>query len=261
MINFRLDGTVRTLVLTLRARAEEQEQASPLIYDPWSAEWHRFMPEDETLDEWYNPIFQLATAIRTRLIDEAVQAFIESHDNPLIVELGAGFSTRYFRIGEGKSQWVELDLDEAIIARRKLDIEVADHWFISCDMADLSWLNLLPEIDPENTLFIAEGTLMFIEPDGVKALLGGLSERFAGAHFVFDVVNPDYIERARADFNNMNAPMQWGVYENELPAYGLTVTDTGYLLLEYPERWDAIGVEQKNRVKERSGYVVTTTLG
>lgn len=261
MINLMLDGTVRTLILTLRARADEQEQDTPLISDPWSSEWYRFMPENEELDDWYNPSFQLASAIRSRLIDDAVEAFIDSHENPLIVELGAGFSTRYFRVGEGKSQWIELDLDEAIIARRKLDLEVDNHWFIGSDMLDTDWLNLLPESKPENTLFIAEGTLMFIEAEGISVLMESLSERFAGATFVFDVVNPEYIERVNDSFTDIDATMQWGVYEDELAKYGLNVTDTTYLLLEYPERWDAIGVDSKKRTKEGSGYIIQATLG
>lgn len=260
MINLMLDGTVRTLILTLRARADEQEQDKPLINDPWSAEWYSFMPESEELDAWYNPAFQVASAIRSRLIDDAVEEFIASHDNPLIVELGAGCSTRYFRVGEGKSQWVELDLAEAILVRRKLDMEIDNHWFIASDMTDLNWMNLLPEYDPKNTLFIAEGTLMFIEPDGISVLMEALSEHFSGASFVFDVVNPEYVERANEDFTDINATMRWGVYEDELGKYGLKVTGTSHLLLEYPERWDAIGVDSSKRTKNRSGYVVTATL-
>ena len=261
MINLKLDGAVRTLILSLRARADEQEEDAPLVSDPWSAEWYPFMPENDQLDEWYNPIFQLATVIRSRLIDEAVEAFIASHDNPLVIELGAGFSTRYFRIGEGKSRWIELDLEEAIVARRKIDVEIENHWFIASDMTDPEWFNLLPETEVENILFIAEGALMFVEPDGIATMIEALSDSFAGASFVFDVVNPDYIERVSEDFAAINAPIQWGVYEDELVSYGLNITDTRHLLLEFPERWDVIGVERKTRTKEASGYVVTATIG
>jgi len=260
MINLRLDGAVRTLILTLRARAEEQKQDEPLIRDPWSADWYAFMPDSKKLDEWYNPNFQLATAIRSRLIDEAVEAFVESHDNPVVVELGAGFSTRYFRIGEGKSTWIELDLDEAISARRKLDIEIDNHWFISTDMRETDWMNLLPDVDAKNMIFIAEGALMFLEPEAVDRLIGTLADRFSGANFVFDVINPGYLERANETTPDINAPMLWGVDVDELSRYNLSIDETRYLLMEHPERWEAIGVEKKNRKKDRSGYVVAARL-
>jgi O-methyltransferase involved in polyketide biosynthesis len=261
MINLRLDGAVRTLILTLRARADEQLETAPLLDDPWSADWYQFMPEVKPLDDWYNPTFQLATVIRSRLIDDAVSAFIDSHDQPLIVELGAGFSTRYFRIGQDKTQWIELDLGDAIVARRKIDSDVDAHWFIDSDMSNTDWLNLLPDVDPKNTLFIAEGALMFLEEDNVKHLLDTLSEQYAGASFIFDVVNPDYIEHANGDFSQINAPMHWGIYEDELSDYSVTVNHISYLLLEHPERWDALNIDAEKRTKKRSGYIVSATLG
>lgn len=261
MINLKLDGAVRTLILTLRARAEEQEQDEPLIRDPWSADWYAFMPEEEELDEWYSPNFQLATAIRSRLIDDAVEAFIDSHDNPVIVELGSGLSTRYFRIGEGKSTWIELDLDKAMIARRKLDVEIDNHWFLGADMGNMDWIDSLPDVAPKKLLFIAEGALMFLEPETVRRLMDTLAERFAGATFVFDVINPGYLERVNETMPDINAPFLWGVDVDELSQYDLKIRKTRYLLMEYPERWEAIGVEKKHRKKARSGYVVTATLG
>ncbi|MEO1289191.1 MAG: class I SAM-dependent methyltransferase [Chloroflexota bacterium] len=260
MINLRLDGAVRTLILTLRARAEEQTHDSPLFNDTWSQDWFKFMPKSKPLDDWYHPAFQLASVIRTHLIDQAVEDFIGSHDNPLVVELGAGFSTRYFRLGKDKTHWIELDLEEAIVARRKLDIEVAQHWFIASDMTDTSWFDLLPEADAKNTLFIAEGTLMFLEPDALNHLFDALAERFSGATFVFDVVNPDYLEEANGRFSQINAPMQWGITVDELSDLPIKVNDIAHLLLQYPERWDAIGVDASKRIEDRSGFVVAGTL-
>lgn len=264
MINLRLDGTVRTLILTLRARAEEQLHDSPLVDDDWSTEWYKLMPEeseDPVLDDWYNPNFQLATAIRTRLIDDAVIDFLDAHDNPLVIELGAGLSTRYFRLGKGKSTWIELDFDPAINVRRKLDIEVDEHWFIGSDIIQLDWINLLPDVKAKNILFIAEGALMFIAPEDITNLMTTLTEKFKDATFIFDVVNPEYIEHVYDDFMAIDAPMQWGVNEKDLKQLGLKVKDTKYLLLEFPERWDEIGVDSSKRTKERSGYVITAKLG
>lgn len=260
MINAKLNGVARTLVLTLRARAEEQNQTEPLLEDSWSAEWYQYLPEYKDYDEWYKPPFQLATVIRSRLIDDAVNAFIESHDNPLIVELGSGLSTRYYRIGEGRSTWIELDLEEAIVVRRKMDMETDNHWFINSNLADLDWIEKLPDLDPKNTLFIAEAMLMFTEPSAIDAFFNTLSEHFSGSSLIFDVVNPDYIETINEQFEALEAPMLWGVYPDDLAKYNLNVLNTQYLLLEFAERWEAIGVESSHRTKERSGYVVEATV-
>ena len=260
MINAKLSGVARTLMMTLRARADEQQRDSRLLDDPWSAEWYKHMPKYEDYGNWYNAPFQLATVIRSRLIDDAVTNFVETHDNPLIVELGAGFSTRYFRLGEGRTTWVEVDLDEAIAVRRKLDLDIDDHWFLAADITSEGWFNQLPDSEPENICFIAEGVLMFVDPEGVADMIRDLREHFAGAAFVFDVVNPEYIESVKDQFERLQAPMQWGVTEAELPDYGLDVQHVTHLLLEYPQRWSEIGVENKKRTREHSGYVVEAVL-
>ena len=233
MINLHLNGTIRTLILTLRARADEQAHNTPLIDDKWSTDWNKYVPEEMLLDAWYNRSFQLATAIRSRLIDDAVTEFLDSHDDALVVELGAGLSTRYFRVGEGKSTWIELDFDQAINARRKLDVEVDEHWFIGSDISKLDWIDLLPDAKAKNVLFIAEGTLMFVDKEGVDNLFDTLAEHFKGATFVFDVVNPDYIESSQDDFMTLNAPMHWGVTEKVLKQYPLKIKDTKYLLFQH----------------------------
>lgn len=261
MINAKLTGTARTLVLTLRARAEEQQLGQPLLHDPWSADWYKFMPEYRDYEAWYNPAFQLATVVRSRLIDDAAINFIESHDSPLVVEIGAGFSTRYYRIGEARTKWVETDLEEAVVVRRKIDVEVDDHWFLPGNLEDLSWMDRLPEVEAENTLFIAEGMLMFTEPDYVDNFLNTLSDKFSGATALFDVVNPTYIERVNEEFQALGSPMLWGVFPDDLSRYQLNVLNTAYLLLEYEERWEAIGVEASQRKKDRSGYVIEAIVG
>lgn len=260
MIHARLDGAARTIVLTLRARADEQDQPTPLFYDPWSVQWLEHLPRYEDYERWYNPTFQLATVVRTRLIDDAVAAFLETHDNPLVVEFGAGFSTRYYRVGEGRTRWIDSDLEQAIVVRRKLDVERDNHWFLPADLRDASWMEQLPDEGAENVLFIAEGVLMFTDEATVSRLFRLLGDSFPGARFIFDVVNPGYIARVSDTFNRLQAPMQWGVREDDLPAYGLDVVQTDYLLLEYPQRWEEIGVTADKRRRERSGYIVDAVL-
>lgn len=261
MINARLTGAARTLILTLRARAEEQMLGQALLHDPWSADWYKFMPEYRDYEAWYNPAFQLATVIRSRLIDDAAIAFIESHEFPLVVELGAGLSTRYYRIGEGRTKWIESDLEQAIVLRRKLDVEVDNHWFLPGNLADLAWLDKLPDVNPKNTLFIAEGMLMFSEPQHVNNFFEVLSAEFSEATFLFDVVNPGYIDSVSEEFKALRSPMLWGIYPEDLRDYHLSVLNTRYLLLEFPERWEAIGIEAHQRKKERSGYVIEAIIG
>lgn len=262
MIDANLHGTARTLLLTLRARADEQERGDSLLDDSWSQDWMQYLPVHDDLNRWYeaNPTFGVATVIRTRLIDDAVRSWLKGKKKPVIVELGAGLSTRYYRLQPQKAMWIEQDLGEALALRRKMDEETKMHWFLSGDFTEMSWLDRMPEVDPAQTLFIAEGVLMFADPQGVARLFKTLGEVYPGAAFIFDVVNPGYIERAASDFDGMRAPIEWGVTEDDLLSYGVRVQEQAYLLLEYPKRWDEIGIPTEKRSQGRSGYIVVAQL-
>jgi methyltransferase (TIGR00027 family) len=257
MINVQLSGAARTALLTLRARADEQERDTPLLQDKWSAEWYRYMPKRESFSEWYNATFQLATVIRSRLIDDAAANFINAYDEPMVVELGAGLSTRYYRLGEPDCAWIEQDLPEVMRVRRKIDQDSDNHWFLGVDiMQAKDWYSLLPEADPQQTLFIAEASLMFMEEDDVQTLFDTLSEHFSGATFVFDVVNPGYVASQGDGLQDLGAPIHWAVIEKDLKNYDIKVQETAYLLTEYPERWDELDIPKNKRKKQRSGYIV-----
>ena len=110
-------------------------------------------------------------------------------------------------------------------------------------------------------MFVAEGTLMFLEPKKVKAMFDTLAQAYKGAQFVFDVVNPGYIDAKNDAFEALDAPMQWGITPKDLGKYPLSIDDTRFILLEQNDRWEAIGVDSSKRTEDRSGYVVASTLG
>lgn len=260
MIDAKISGAARSMFLTLRARADEHMRDDRLFDDEWSSDWNQHSPEYEDYDEWYNPTFQLATAIRTRLIDDAVNAFIDDHDMPLVVELGAGLSTRYYRTGKDRAHWVELDLPDAIAVRRKIDVETENHWFIAASLDNTDWVEQLPEEKAKNTLFIAEGVSMLLAPDVVTGLIDSLRKSHKGAGFIFDVVH----EKTRENMNKAglldDAAMQWGITPDEVKSLGLKVNDIHYILTEFSERWQELDVNPDSLTEERSGFVVNATL-
>jgi len=133
MSTHNLTGVPRTMVINLRARADESARSDALFHDERAARHH-----------------------------------IATHDNPLVVELGAGLSTRYYRVGQDRARWIELNLPEAINIRRQLDTESAEHTFIACSVLDFAWMEQLPHTPPESILFTAEGLLVYFEEAELK---------------------------------------------------------------------------------------------
>ena len=188
LAKYPLSGVPRTLLFTLRARADEQTHAAPLFSDPLAVQWSQSLPWDEELKAIYRSPLQIVFAVRAYHYDRLVSRHIASHPQAVVVELGAGLSTRYQRIGSNAYRWLDLDLPAVTDLRRQLDAETERHQFISKSVLDFSWLDAVPEVSSENILFLAEGLLMYLEPREVREIINRLRSRFPGATLLADVL-------------------------------------------------------------------------
>ncbi|MBK6326731.1 MAG: class I SAM-dependent methyltransferase [Chloroflexi bacterium] len=243
-----LSGLPGTLLFTLRARAEEHGRADRLFDDPLAAQWYGRLPQSQAMRQAmaaaYSPIFQLGTAVRARFYDDVTERFLAGHQQPVVVELGAGLSTRFARLGADRAQWVELDLPEAIAARRLVDVETAGHRFLPFSLVDEAWVAQVTAVPPSDVLFIAEGVLFFLTPAEAAALFRLLARYFPGATFALDVLTEEFSQSARRRFAAHNAPMQWFLADETAVAHlGLTVRQTAVAAHQAPERWQGLGFD------------------
>ncbi len=238
----KLTGVSRTAIFTLRGRAEENAREDGLFRDPHAAEWFEYMPWDAELEEWYDWSYQVGISVRTKLLDNIARQHLESHSNSLVVELGSGLSSRYYRLGEGKPQWFELDLPEVIDIRLHLDQQSQSHRFIAASVMDWTWMAQIPDRGAEEILFIAEGLFYYFEEWEVKQLVQRLRERFAGATLAFDVGGRGFKQFNAKKAAQLGAPMKWFVKdERDVEAWGLSVVNSWPLLGSYSERWGYLG--------------------
>lgn len=94
-----LTGVSETLLLTLYMRSLEAKRANNIIQDYKAVEIvdkidYNFAHHDSDLS-------QAIIVIRTSVIDQLAQGFIEQDPNTLVVNLGAGLCTRFFRLDNG----------------------------------------------------------------------------------------------------------------------------------------------------------------
>lgn len=262
MIHARLTGVSRTLVLTLRARANEnsRNESDRLFADDWSHTWYQWMPQYVDFDAWYTPMFELASNIRTAIMDEITETFIQEHDNPVIVELGGGLSSRPYRIGLERAQWVILDLPSAMSIRYKVDTP-SEHLLLIADAINSDhWAKRIPQTDNADYLFIAEDVLVYLDKTDVQAMMANLQESYQGAMFVFDVPRKDYVEREKEAHVQFGVDLQFSMNEADVSAYGLEQRAIDYVLTAYPERWQEIDGDLVALTRENSGFVVTAIV-
>jgi len=260
-----LSGLPGTLLFTLRARAEENGRADRLLADPLAVQWYEQLPQPPEMQRvmaaLYSPVFQLGAAIRTRFYDEVAERFLAAHDHPVVVELGAGLSTRFARLGADRAQWLELDLPEAIAARKLVDEETAAHRFLPFSMVDEAWTEQVTAVSPANILFIAEGVLFFLSPADIATLFALLRSRFPGATFAFDALTEQFSASARRRFAAHDTPMQWFLPdENAVHSLGLSVRQTAVVAHQALARWQSLGFEPAHLLTTHVNLLLETVL-
>ena len=235
----QLTGVPRTMLMTTRARVEEHQRTDGIFRDPTAAEWWRSLRWDTDLDRFYIPIAQLTWAVRAHLFDQVAQRHAANHEGAIAIELGAGLSTRYYRVGQGYRRWLELDLPAITSLRHQLDTETGSHRFLAQSALNFSWMDEISG-DPKDLLIIAEGLLMYFEPAQVQNLIDQLRRRLPGATLVFDALGSlSQITGAR-QFAQLGAPLKWFIEDEQaVAAMGLSLVNARSLIQEncrYPSR-------------------------
>ncbi|NET43199.1 class I SAM-dependent methyltransferase [Okeania sp. SIO2B3] len=240
-ITSKLTGVSRTMAATLKTRAEEQERPDCLFQDPLAVQWHKQLPLDDDMEASYNlvgGIYQTSLSTRSYIHDQITSGHIANHPHPVVVELGAGLSTRFHRIGQNVKCWLDLDLPDVTNLRRQLDSETEQHQFISASIMDFDWMNSIPDVGSENILFLAEGLLMYIEPNQLQQLVKEMRSHFPGATWVMDVMGNSCKLLLNQGAAKIGAPLKWFVKnEQDLATMGLQVVNTWPLYKLYPERF------------------------
>jgi methyltransferase (TIGR00027 family) len=173
-----------TLLIPLYGRAVETRKPDGLIRDPRAVEIVDRL--DYNFAKWDRARSLAGTALRTRMFDEDVQAFLAEHPTGVIVELGCGLNTRFERIDNGRARWLDVDLPDAIELRRAFFEGNPRRTMIAADLADADWLAGLKEIGP--LCFVSEGVVMYLDPRQAERTLACLASMFPGSWLVMDTV-------------------------------------------------------------------------
>ncbi len=189
----------RTAIATLRSRVIESGKKDPLIRDPM-AEYlldrlARSASEEEKallFDRRLSPALTTYIALRARKYDEVVDDFISSNPQGLVVNLGCGFDTRYWRIDHARCEYVELDLPEIIELKKEILEERLEYDVIGASVLDHSWIDRVNPEGRRKSLLLAEGLLMYLPRVDVISLFGAIGNKFRDSRVVCEVVNDKY---------------------------------------------------------------------
>ncbi|MFX1533749.1 MAG: class I SAM-dependent methyltransferase [Promethearchaeota archaeon] len=183
-----------TMVGPLWARATFSQLYPDLLNDQQAAELIKQVmakhPEAKAefaqLQEFVDEFMGLNFLIRARIFDDTLKAFIEKHPITTIVNIGSGLDTTFSRVDNGRIQWYNLDLPDAIEYRKQLIPESPRSKCIPKSVFDYSWFDALDFNSENRIFFFAGGLFQYFQEEEVSALCKAMAERFPGGELIFD---------------------------------------------------------------------------
>ena len=106
-----------TLLIPLYMRAKESRRDNPILYDKAAERLADSLEYDYSQFDGAK-LSEVGCVVRGWYFDRAVRRFIETHPNPIVVNVGCGLDTRFQRIGNPKAVYYDLDLPEVIALTR-----------------------------------------------------------------------------------------------------------------------------------------------
>jgi methyltransferase (TIGR00027 family) len=233
-----LNDISETALITLKARVIEAKKEKPLIQDDMGVELMdalRSLLPTETRKRIIDRKLPLAltryTALRARKYDNYAREFIEKNPKGMVVSLGCGFDTRYWRVFDKSWPYVEIDLAPVIRIKKDILKDKISYSIFACSVLDGKWIEEISTFQNRKVLFLAEGLLMYLPQDSVERLFKDLSETFSESSIVFEAVNKKYTKGIRKKLvetkmrrrlgNKAGAAYQFGVNDaSEIEFYG-----------------------------------------
>lgn len=182
-----LNGVPETLLWTLYNRAYEAGQPYPVIDDPMALQLVADL--DYPFEERFgrpNAFHSQAQALRSRCFDLAVEGYLRAHPQATVVGLGDGLETGFWRVDNGRLNWLSVELPEVAALRRTLLPSSDRLRTLSRSATDLSWLDEIEDPVGRGVAVTTQGLLMYLEPAEVRKILAGCAERLPGGVLVLD---------------------------------------------------------------------------
>ena len=99
----------------------QRKYCPQILYDPKALELKKKLPSGlPEQDGQSQYTLLLASAARSANMDRFIRVFLERRPDGVIVQLGCGLETAYFRCDNGRSRWYAVDLPHVVEYRREL---------------------------------------------------------------------------------------------------------------------------------------------
>jgi O-methyltransferase involved in polyketide biosynthesis len=205
--NISLTQEQETLLIPLYAKAQDnpilKDEKACQILDGVQYDFRQLkVPQKTAVTLW----------MRAKQLDAYTRQFIAAHPNACVLHLGCGLDSRCLRVQHPAALWFDLDMPDVIALRRKFYPETDAYRMIASSVTDLGWMEQV-STEGRPVFVVAEGLLMYLQEEEVRALILCLQNRFPGCELVFDAFSKLTADRIKAhpSIQKTGASIHWGI--------------------------------------------------
>ena len=216
-VKVKLTPEQETLLITLYAKAQPD---NPLLFDPKALDILERVDYDfSRLRVPYKTVVLVCQ--RAKKLDAVARDFMGAHPDGVVVHLGCGLDSRFWRVDNGLVHWYDLDMAPVVELRRQFYAESDRYQMIASSVTDLTWVDGV-DAAGRSVLVVAEGLLMYLDEADVRRLVLRLHEALPGCQLIADVFSrlTARLATRHASLKATGATTGWGIDDpHELEAW------------------------------------------
>lgn len=257
-----LSQVSRTAILLLICRAVETEKNRSVFNDPMavlclerlislaSEEEKHWILKKRRNYEGIQARDALTGVRRMKTFDNAADRFIANNPKCTVINLGAGFDTRFWRIDNKKCNYIEIDLPEVIKLKKELLKDNLVYEVIGSSVTDTSWIDQVTTKGNTGFVLLAEGLFPWLLPQDAKRIIKEIGEKFHRSQLVVDMALEKYTKGIWKELFRLHARIDFGLDVSWV--YGIKNTHD---IESYGNGLNVIGEE-----KGSAGPIITVSI-
>ena len=178
-----------TLFVPMLGRIYASEHFPNILNDRKALELKPRLPQNLRGQDTQTQYTLLASAVRSTNLDRYIRDFLNRCPDGVIVLLGCGLETTFFRNDNGRTVWYEVDLPDVVNYRRELLGESDRDRCIAADAFGEEWIKTVREAFPTQPLLVAASGLFYYFEEKTVLDLFRMLRNYGRIELLFDAVN------------------------------------------------------------------------
>lgn len=125
------------------------------------------------------------TALRAKMLDDRVRGFVGRHPDAVVVDLGAGLDSGFYRVQPPPAvDWYSVDLPGITAVRDRVLPSSPQSHSVPVSLADGHWPDAIPSDRP--AMLIADGLFAFLSEPVIVGIFRRITDHFAFGELAFN---------------------------------------------------------------------------